>query len=116
MSEQRTTARIQPFIVRCRLLTGGRPASAYVTDLSPRGARLALRGHAPAIGASVELEVRFKRETSPSRLRAEVKWVHPPDEKGWTAAGVRFVGVSGAEREQLEKVVEEFRGHASRLA
>jgi hypothetical protein len=115
--DQRAISRIQPFIVRCRVVTAERPLTAYITDLSPRGARLTLKGSSSlAVGLPVELHARLARATTPCRLKAEVKWVHPPDAKGWVAVGVRFVSVTLEERRVLERVVEEFRGHASRLA
>ena len=114
--DQRSETRIQPFIVRCRVATPDRPLTAYITDLSPRGARLTLKGSAVAVGTRVELHVRLARAATPMRLRAEVKWVHPPDARGWATVGVRFVGVSAEARRVIEGVVEEFRGHASRLA
>jgi hypothetical protein len=114
--DQRSESRIQPFIVRCRVVTADRPLTAYITDLSPRGARLTLKGSSVAVGVRVELQVRLERAASPSRLKAEVKWVHPPDAEGWSTVGVRFVSLTPEERRVIERVVEEFRGHASRLA
>jgi hypothetical protein len=116
MSEKRSESRIQPFVLRCRVVAGGHSLAAYITDLSSRGARLSLKGGAPTAGARVELVARFARQFSPAGLKAEVKWVHPPDAKGWSAVGVRFVSVTIEERRVLERVVEDFKGHASRLA
>lgn len=114
--DQRSESRIQPFIVRCRVVTADRPFTAYITDLSPRGARLTLKGSSVAAGMRVELHAHLARAASPSRLKAEVKWVHPPDAEGWATVGVRFVSLSLEERRVIERVVEEFKGHASRLA
>ncbi len=117
MSEQRRTPRIQPFVVRCRIVTAGRHIPAYIIDLSLRGARLSLKGACPPVGTTVDIDVRFARASSLSRLAAEIRWVRAPDDKGWASMGVRFASATLEQHaRQLEQVLEEFKGHASRLA
>jgi hypothetical protein len=116
-SEKRKTPRIQPYVVPCRILDGDRRQNGYLTDLSPRGARVRCEQEAPAVGQVVSLEVRFARRQGRARLTGRVQWSHPllhPD-KGHDF-GVTFEGLQRREQELLEAVVKDFHRQAEQLA
>ena len=115
--EKRKTARIQPYVAPCRILDGDRRLPGYVTDLSPRGARVTCEAESPAVGQVVVLEVRFARRQGRPRLSGRVQWrrplLHPA--KGFDF-GVTFEGLQAREQEILEAVVREFHRQAEQLA
>ena len=113
--EQRHTARLQPFVVRCRVSWAGGRTSAYITDLSVHGARLSLLEEPPAAGLRVAVEVRFSREHRQWCLHGEAKWRRTLESKGGYSMGVRFVELGAEERALLDRVVEDFRSQAARI-
>ena len=114
VKEKRKTPRIQPFVAPCLVVDHARRIPAYVTDLSPRGARVACDGEPPLVGAAVVIEVRIGRKISRSRLPAVVKWARPGP-RGIHLFGLTFEGVAGEEQRHLEAVVEEFRRRAAQI-
>lgn len=116
-NEKRETPRIQPFVVPARILDGDRRLSGYVTDLSPRGARVTSEGEPPAVGHVIVLEIRFARRQGKARLSGRVQWsrplLHPA--KGHDF-GVTFEGLQRREQELLEAVVKDFHKQAEQLA
>jgi hypothetical protein len=114
--EQRRTLRIQPYVAPCRVLLGERRLRGYLADLSTDGARVSCDGPAPAVSASVVLEVRFGREVRHSHLPAVVKWVKAdPEVKGRHVFGLIFGALPEDARRALESVVDEFRRRAELL-
>lgn len=116
-SEKRQTPRIQPYVVPCRILDGDRRVNGYITDLSPRGARITCEQEPPAVGHVVTLEVRFARRHGKARLSGRVQWSRPllhPD-KGHDF-GLTFEGLQRREQELLEAVVKDFHRQAEQLA
>jgi hypothetical protein len=113
--EKRSTPRIQPFVAPCRLLEGTRGHTAYLTDLSSRGARVTCEGAALAPGDPVVLEVKVGRKAAHSRLRAEVKWVRPAV-RGGHSLGLTFHNLPPGEQQALDAVMAEFRRRAEQLA
>ncbi len=117
-SDKRHSARIQPFVARCRVLAEGRPAlTAYVTDLGLGGAQVWSDRQPPAVGTPVRLEIGFGSAASRSSLRGELKWANPPAESGGRHVfGVAFSGLTPEEAAVLERVLAEFRRHAALLS
>ncbi len=113
--DNRTSPRVQPFVMRCRLLFSGRTVTAYLTDLSVRGARVHMQEQPPAAGAQLDIEVRFRHASRPSRLSAEVKWTRAGDDGRGHRVGVRFLELGSDERALLDRVVEEFHAQAARI-
>lgn len=113
--EKRKTPRIQPYVARCLVVDSARRIPAYVTDLSPGGARVVCDGEPPRSGASVVIEVRIGRKIARSRLPAVVKWVRP-GHGGSRLLGLTFRGLGREERRGLEAVVEEFHRRAAQIA
>jgi PilZ domain-containing protein len=117
LSEKRRTPRIQPFVAACRIVQGERTFTAYLTDLSPHGARVSCQGAPPALEGRVLVEVRLRGGTSRTRLPARVRWVRP-----WGPGtdahffGLTFEGLSGAEQQAVEGVVREFERLVAQLA
>ncbi len=114
--DKRATPRIQPFVVPCRVSCDGQTIAAYITDLSPRGARLTCDAEPPGVGKHVEIELRFRRVGERAHVAGEVKWVHPKSREGSFTLGIRFVSQSAEARDLLERKVAEFRDHAARLS
>jgi hypothetical protein len=114
--DKRSTRRIQPFVVRCRLTSRAGASSAYITDLSLRGARITLQAAPPAAGERVGLDVRFRRTTRHAQLAGDVKWVQPGAQDGSFTLGIRFVGLTDEDLELLEQTVAEFEEQAGRLS
>jgi hypothetical protein len=114
-TEKRRTPRIQPYVVPCRVVRGRRRFVAYVTDLSPRGGRVACDVDPPAPGTRVVLEVRIARRVSHSRLPAVVKWTRAGP-KGSHTFGLTFQKVSAEAKRALEAVLEDFRRLAAQIA
>jgi hypothetical protein len=113
--EKRGTLRLQPFVVRCRLSWTNGKASAYITDLSDRGARLSLQDEPPAAGMRVVIDVRFRSEQRHGRLHGEVKWRRTLEPAGGYCVGVRFANLGVEERALLDRVVAGFRSQAARI-
>lgn len=113
--DKRATRRIQPFVVRCRLTGQAGAFSAYITDLSLRGARITLEAEPPAAGERIGLDVRF-RGTTHTHLAGDVQWVLPGGPEGSFSLGVRFVGLTPEDLELLERTVAEFEEQAARLS
>jgi hypothetical protein len=113
--EKRSSPRVQPFVARCRLRFPGRILVGYITDLSVRGARVAIEEQAPAAGTRLHIEVRFRNQVRHSRLAAEVKWAHAAGSPGGQRVGLRFVEMGVAERTLLGRIIEEFHTQAARI-
>jgi uncharacterized protein (TIGR02266 family) len=114
--EKRAVPRIQPFVIRCRLHCGERVLPAYLTDLSAKGARVSCEADPPAVGSQVDMDLRFRGQHGPCRVRAEVKWVKAQAGPARHSMGVRFVGAASEARALIETVVGEFQEKASRLS
>lgn len=115
--DQRRTPRIQPFVAPCRLVAGERRTPGYLSDLSPRGARVSCDEEPPPVGTNVVLEVRFGREVAYSRLPAEVEWVQLGlDPSAAPDIGLSFKDTTPEDQDVLDAVVEEFRRRAEQLA
>ena len=114
-ADKRQVPRIEPFIVPCQLVQRVRRRAAYLTDLSPRGARVSVDSATPVAGASVTLELRIGRQVARSRLRGLVKWVRELD-GGGHEFGLTWSGLKARERSALLGVIEEFRRRAAQIA
>jgi hypothetical protein len=115
-AEKRKTPRIAPFVTPCRLDDGRTHIPGYMTDLSPRGARISCETVPPDPGSRVVLEIRFGRQVRYSRLQAEVKWIRPAaGEQESHTCGLTFTGVTAEEQRVLESIVDEFRRRAADL-
>jgi hypothetical protein len=115
ITEKRRTPRIQPYVAPCRVVRGRRRFVAYLTDLSPRGGRVACDGEPPPVGTRVVLEVRIGRRVSHSRLPAVVKWARRGN-GGTHTFGLTFQRISAEARRGLEAVVDDFRRLAAQIA
>jgi hypothetical protein len=113
-SEQRKTPRIHPFVAPCRVNTGGRAFTGYLTDFSEAGARVQCDAEPPAAGSELTLELRIGRVPARSRLSAKVEWVKP--EAGTASFGVSFAAVAPEQQSALRAVVAEFRRLADEIA
>jgi hypothetical protein len=114
--DKRTTTRVRPFIVPCRVTAAGRQIQGYVTELSARGARLSTEAEVPDAGLSVSLEVRIGPRDAVGTIDGQVKWVRRADGCGqWHTFGVTFVGLSPELAAAIEGVVENFRRRAAQL-
>jgi hypothetical protein len=116
--DKRKSDRIQPFVVRCRVLVEGRAAlSAYVTNLSTGGAQIWSEHEPPAAGTRLVLEIAFGRGMKRARLHGELKWCRPPADAGSRHVfGVGFTGATDAEHAALETALAEFRRRAALLS
>jgi hypothetical protein len=114
-NEKRRTPRIQPYVASCRVVRGRRRFVAYLTDLSPRGGRVACEVDPPPPGTRVVLEVKIGRRVSHSRLPAVVKWTRTAS-GGTRNFGVTFQRIPAEARRALESVVEDFRRLAAQIA
>jgi PilZ domain len=115
--EQRQNTRIQPFVVRCRVLVDGRGFSAYVTDLSPAGAQVRCEREPPAAGTRLVLDIALGRGQARSRMPGEVKWSRAPQAGGEQYVfGVGFNGLTDAERAVLEAALAEFQRRVALLS
>ena len=117
-SDKRYSARIQPFVARCRVLAEGRPPLlAYVTDLGSGGAQVWSDREPPPVGTAVQLEIGFGSSRSRSLLRGQLKWVNPrADSAARHVFGVAFSGQNPDELALLERALAEFRRHAALLS
>lgn len=114
--EKRAVKRIEPFVARCQVSFGVHSRVAYMTDLSPRGARLACDQALPDHATRISLAVRLGGGDALTHLAAEVKWSRPRSNGKGFMVGVRFVDLPREARDRLESAVEEFRANAERLA
>jgi hypothetical protein len=90
--------------------------SGYVTNLSPRGARVYCDDRPPRVGQKVSLEIRFKERAASTRLLAEARWVRTADAATDAHSfGVSFRGMSTTQRKAVEQVLHEFRRRAAAL-
>ena len=114
--DKRRTSRIEPYLAPCRVVVGRRQMSGYVTNLSPRGARVYCDDRPPRVGQKVSLEIRFKERAAATRLLAEARWVRAADAAGDAHSfGVSFRGMSATQRKAVEQVLHEFRRRAATL-
>lgn len=114
--EKRKTDRIQPFVTPCKVIDGERTLSAYVTDLSTRGARISSNASLGRGAQSVVIQVRLSRASAACKLPARIQWMQAGSKPGEAAVfGVTFEGVSAELQMQLEFVVKEFRRRAALL-
>jgi hypothetical protein len=114
--EKRKTDRIQPFVAPCRVLDGESSLTAYLTDLSLKGARISSDDPLMPGAQSVVLEIHFSR-SPPCRLPARIQWIQPGVNPGEAAVfGVTFDRHAADDRALLESVVKEFRRRAALLA
>lgn len=112
--EKRKEERVQPLIVRCRVLEEGRAAwPAYVTELSLAGARVSCEVPPPAAGTRLVLELDFGPGQARPRLPAELRW-SATSGRGHTF-GVSFAGHTGEEQVVLAATLDEFRRRAALL-
>jgi hypothetical protein len=114
VNEKRKTLRLQPFVAPCRVLTGDRGISGYLTDLSEAGARVTCDVEPPGDGSAVTLELRIGRVAARSRLSAQVEWVKA--QEGGSLFGLSFAGLPAGQQNALKAVVAEFRRLASEIA
>ena len=115
VADKRKTPRIEPYVVPCQLTRPGWRRSGYLTDLSPRGARVALSGEPPRVGSSLTLALRLGRQFARSRLRARVRWVRA-GERGSHVFGLTFSGLTATERGALQAILDEFQRRAAQIA
>jgi hypothetical protein len=113
-SEKRGAPRVQPFIVLCGITDGDEHRSAYLTDLSVAGARIASTQALPAAGTALRLDVRFAGQLEPVQLPVRVIWVQPGGGPRETNVfGVSFDGISLEDHRLLDTVLAEFRRKAA---
>lgn len=112
--EKRKEERIQPLIVRCRVLQEARAAwPGYVTELSLAGARVSCEAVPPPDGTPLLLELDFGPGQARPRLAAELRWSGPAG-RGH-AFGVSFTGHTSEEQAVLAATLDEFRRRAALL-
>ena len=112
--DKRTTLRIQPFVAPCRVVEASRRFSAYLTDLSLRGAQVSCTPLPPPEGTTVVLEVRIGgggRLALPGRIQ----WSKPAGTGGGHQFGVTFEGIDAVGERDLRAVLEEFQKRVSEL-
>jgi PilZ domain-containing protein len=114
--EKRRTPRIQPFVAPCHVVDGTRRMSAYLTDLSLEGARVACDAEAPTPEQWVTIEVRLPREAERSRLPGRVKWVQAAETRKGHVFGITFEGMSPEGQGAVARVLAEFRRLAAELS
>jgi hypothetical protein len=104
-------------VAPCRLrLADGRTLSAYVLDVSPRGARVACDQDVAA-GSAMVMELRLGSRGGWSRLPGEVKWCkRRTTARARYVFGLTFAGVSADQQALLDGALEEFRRRADQLA
>lgn len=112
--EKRTLSRIQPFIVRCRIVHGARRLVGYVTDISLGGAQVSCDEEPPPVEAEVSVEIRFDRGAEPTRLAASVRWTKPGDPGH--VCGLTFVALPEAERSVVEAAIARILRRADQLS
>lgn len=114
--DQRKTRRIEPYLAPCHVRLGRRRVSGYVTNLSPRGARVYTDERPPRVGQAMVIEIRFRSRSPYHRLPAEARWVRTAsDITGLHSFGISFKGLKPEERRTVESVLVEFRDRAEKL-
>ncbi len=114
--DKRRTSRIEPYLAPCRVVVGRRRIGGYVTNLSPRGARVYCDEPPPRVGQKVALEIRFRERSAATRILAEARWVKAAfDPTEVHSFGVSFRGISASQRRAVEAVLQEFRRRAAAL-
>jgi hypothetical protein len=114
--DKRRISRIEPYLAPCRVVVGRRQMSGYVTNLSPRGARVHCDDRPPRVGQKLALEIRFKERAAATRLLAEARWVRAAgDPTDGHSFGVSFRGISAEQRHAVEQALDEFRRRAAAL-
>lgn len=114
--DQRKTRRIEPYLAPCHVRLGRRRISGYVTNLSPRGARVYSDEKPPRVGQAMVVEIRFRARSASYRLPAEARWVRTAsDVAGLHSFGISFKGLKPEERRTVESVLVEFRQRAEQL-
>jgi hypothetical protein len=114
--EKRRTPRIQPFVAPCHVALGSRRLSAYLTDLSLEGARVACDAAPPDPDEWVTIEVRLPLQAERSSLPGRVKWVQPAENRKGHAFGITFEGMSAVGQATVAAVLAEFRRLAAELS
>jgi hypothetical protein len=113
--EQRRGERIQPFLAPCRVLHGSRRFAGHVVELSQEGGRIACKAAPPPADATVVLEVRFGKDSSRTKLTAQVRWSQrQPDAQDGHVFGVTFAADGDGAR-AVAAALEEFRRRAAAL-
>ncbi len=114
--DKRRAHRIEPYLASCRVVVGRRHLHGYVTNLSPRGARVYCDEKPPRVGQRVWLEIRFRERSPATRVPAEARWVRvASDPTGFHSFGASFKGIGPAARLAVEGVLHEFRRRAALL-
>jgi hypothetical protein len=113
--EKRQTPRLQPFVTACQVEDGPRRLRGWLTDLSLKGARVAIEQELPPVGGTVTIEVRFGRRPA-TRLQCRVKWTQPaPDPSETASFGVTFEELDAERQALLRAVIDEFQQRAAAL-
>lgn len=114
--DKRRTHRIEPYLASCRVVVGRRRLVGYVTNLSPRGARVYCDEPPPRVGQRLWLEIRFRERAAATRVPAEARWVRvASDPTGFHSFGASFKGIAPAAKRAVEAVLLEFRRRAALL-
>jgi hypothetical protein len=114
--EERQVPRVQPFVAPCRILEPAQKRQGYVTDLSTRGAQVAMATEPPEVGARVTLEIRLGGRVASLRLEATVIWHKPVATPPGFAFGLTFQELSERQFEILDSVLAEVRRRADALS
>ena len=114
-SDKRRVARIAPFVTPCRVTSGARRFSAFVADLSPRGARVTCDDDCLAVGDEVVIDAKLGRSVKHVHLPGTVAWVRIADQ-GAAHFGVLFRELPPEDQKVLEDVIQEFQRLAARLS
>ena len=113
--EKRRVTRIAPYVTPCRVSANGRRFSAFMADLSPKGARVSCDQDCLAVGDEVIVEARLGRRVGHVHLPGVVAWVQPAAQ-GSAHFGVRFNELPPEDLKLVEDVVQEFQRLAARLS
>jgi hypothetical protein len=113
--ENRRTQRLDPFVVACTVVQAEHRVRGFLTDLSPRGAKISCQDAAPEDGAEVVIEVRFGRREPLARLPGRVRWSRRPDDTR-ASFGVVFERPSAEARSLVDSAIEAFRRRAELIS
>lgn len=110
---KRMTPRFQPFVAPCRVVETSRRFSAYITDLSLRGAQVSCTPDPSPSGTTVVLDVRLgaRRLALPGRIQ----WSKPADSGDGHRFGITFEGIDARGELELRAVLDEFQQKVSEL-
>ena len=114
-AEKRRVSRIAPYVTPCRVSANGRRFSAFMADLSSKGARVSCDQDCLAVGDEVTIEARLGRRVGHVHLPGVVAWVQPAAQ-GSAHFGVRFNELPPEDLKLVEDVVQEFQRLAARLS